>query len=100
HPEERPRDANEMLAEVRRARQGLSAAELDRQPGAAFGPGASPTIMLSRTAVVPSAASPAGAEMGHTGRRWHVPGTGTFRGRTWPVLLIALLLVVAAAALG
>ena len=98
-PEERPRDANEMLAEVRRARQGLSAAELDRQPGAASGPGASPTIMISRTEVVPSAASPAGAEMGPTGRRWHVPGTGPLRGRSWPVLLIALLLVVAAAAL-
>jgi serine/threonine-protein kinase len=98
-PEARPRDANEMLAEVRRARQGLSAAELDRQPGAASGPGANPTIMLSRTAVVPSAASPAGAETGPTGRGWPLPGTGRLRGRSWPVLLIALLLVVAAAAL-
>jgi len=98
-PEERPRDANEMLAEVRRARQGLSAAELDRQPGATSGPGANPTIMLSRTAVVPSAISSAGAETGPTGRRWHLPGAGRLRGRSWPVLLIALLLVVAAIAL-
>ena len=98
-PDKRPKDANEMLAEMRRSRQALSPAELDRQPGVAFGAAANPTIMLSRTASVPSAISSAGAELGPSGRRWHLPHIGQLRGRSWPVVAIALFLVVAAAAL-
>src|SRR5450759_4257237 len=52
-PEKRPRDANEMLAEMRRARQALPPAELDRQPAAAAGAAhANRTIALPRTEVV------------------------------------------------
>jgi serine/threonine-protein kinase len=98
-PDKRPRDANEMLAELRRSRQGLSSAELDGQPGVAFGAAANPTIMLSRTAVVPSVMSSPGEEPGPSGRRWQLPDISRLRGRNWPIVLIALFLVVAAAAL-
>ena len=99
-PDRRPGDANELLAEMRRARQSLSPAELNRPPGAALGVGANPTIALSRTAVVPAAMMPAGAGAGvgtGTADRWHLPDIGSWRGRSWA--LIAAALVVAATTL-
>jgi beta-lactam-binding protein with PASTA domain/tRNA A-37 threonylcarbamoyl transferase component Bud32 len=98
-PEKRPRDANEMLAEMRRARQALSPAELDRQPAVAFGAAANPTLRLSRTAVVPSAMSSDGAGWVPPGRRWHLPHIARLRGRNWPVVVLALVLVAVAAGL-
>jgi len=97
-PDKRPRDANEMLAEVRRARQALSPAELDQQPRAAFGVAMNPTMALSRTAVVPAVMS-ADAAVGPSARRWHLPDIGPWRGRNRSVALIALVLAAAAAAL-
>jgi serine/threonine-protein kinase len=98
NPDQRPRDANELLAEVRRTRQALSPDELDTRPGGGSGP-ANPTIMLSRTAVVPEALmSPvAGAEPSR--RRWRLASVARLRRRTWPVVTIALLLVATAAGL-
>jgi Serine/threonine protein kinase len=95
-PDKRPRDANEMLAEVRRARQALSPAELDQQPRAAFGVAMNPTMALSRTAVVPAVMS-ADAAVGPSTRRWHLPDIGPWRGRNRSVALIALVLAAAAA---
>ncbi len=97
-PDKRPRDANEMLAEVRRARQALSPAELDQQPRAAFGVAMNPTMALSRTAVVPAVMS-ADAAVGPSARRWHLPDIGPWRGHNRSVALIALVLAAAAAAL-
>src|SRR5665811_757731 len=59
-PDNRPRDANEMLAEMRAARRGLTPAELDLRPSAAAGAAhANRTIALPRTEVVqPDAAHP------------------------------------------
>ena len=96
-PDKRPRDANGLLAEVRRARQALSPAELDQRPGAAVGAAANPTIKLSRTAVVREVMLPAGTGGTPSGRRWHLPGIGSWRIRHWLVALIALVLVAAAA---
>jgi len=98
NPDQRPRDANEMLGEVRRTRQGLSPAELDTRPGGGSGP-ANPTIMLSRTAVVPEALMSPVPGAGPSGRRLRWPSVARLRGRTWPVVVIALLLVAAAAGL-
>ncbi len=97
-PDNRPRDANELLAEVRRARQGLSPAELDLRPAGASGAAAvSLTIALPRTEVVPALAGQA-----RSGKRSFgapLPGNAPGRRRNWPVALFALILVAAAAAL-
>ncbi|MBE3075276.1 MAG: Stk1 family PASTA domain-containing Ser/Thr kinase, partial [Actinobacteria bacterium] len=103
-PDNRPRDANELLTEVRRARQALSPAELDLRPAVAFGAAVNPTIALPRTAVVPEVTSSAGARsagagLGPSGPRWHLPDLGRWSGRNRTVALIALGLVAAAAAL-
>src|SRR5665648_156735 len=95
-PDKRPRDANGLLAEVRRARQALSPAELDQRPAAAVGAAANPTIKLSSTAVVPEVVLPAGTRGETSGRRWHLPGIGSWRMRHWVVALIALVLIAAA----
>jgi len=97
-PGQRPRDANELLVEMRRSRQGLSPAELDREPERGVG-AANSTIMLSRTAVVPQNMMSDGGGVGATGRRWQLPDFGPLRGRNWPVVLAGLLLVAAAALL-
>lgn len=97
-PDQRPRDANELLVEMRRSRQALSPAELDRQPVGGVG-AANSTIMLSRTAVVPQDMMSVGMGAGTTGRRWQLPDFGPLRGRNWPVVLAAFLLVAAAAVL-
>jgi len=112
-PDQRPRDANELLTEVRRARQALSPSELDQRPAVALGAVANPTITLSRTAVVPqisqseragsastsytgAGAGAAGAASG-TGRQ--LPGLGPLRGRKRLVALIAVILCAVAAIL-
>ena len=97
-PEQRPRDANELLAEVRRSRQLLSSAELDQQPRSSR-PAPDPTIMLSRTAVVPAELMAAGSGASRASVRWNLPGIASWRGRNWLVALIAGLVVVAAAIL-
>jgi serine/threonine-protein kinase len=97
-PDQRPRDANELLGEVRRARQALSAAELDRPPGAAGG-GPSPTIALSRTAVVPQTMLSPTPGVSPSAGRWHLPAIPRWRGRSWPVVLIALAVIAAVAGL-
>ena len=97
-PDNRPRDANELLAEVRRARQGLSPAELDLRPAGASGAAAvSLTIALPRTEVVPALAGQARAGTRSFGAP--LPGNAPGRRRNWPVALFALILVAAAAAL-
>jgi eukaryotic-like serine/threonine-protein kinase len=97
-PEKRPRDANELLAEVRRARQALSPAELDRPPAPATGTGSNHTAVISRTAVVPAGMmSPAPAASPSRGR-WQLPDLRPGHRRMALVALIALLLVAVAAA--
>jgi serine/threonine-protein kinase len=98
NPDQRPRDANEMLAEVRRARRELTPAELDQRPGGQIGP-ANPTIMLARTTAVPQAMMSAGAGDGSSDHGWALPSFPRLSGRTWPVVAIALVLVAAAAGL-
>jgi len=98
-PDERPRDANELLAEVRRARQALTPAELDRLPGAVFGSATDSTIAMSRTAVVPAAmlSNRPGADRPRRGSRWRLPDLGPWGGRRSNIALVALALVLAAA---
>ncbi len=104
-PDQRPRDANELLAEMRRSRQELSPTELDQQPRA-FGAGPNPTMALSRAAVVPQGMLSGGAGVSPPAGRWTLPHIASWwgrswswRGRNWPVALIVLVLVVAAALL-
>ena len=102
-PDQRPRDANELLTEVRRARQALSPSELDQRPAVALGAVANPTITLSRTAVVPQisqserAGSASTSAASGTGRQ--LPGLGPLRGRKRLVALIAVILCAVAAIL-
>ena len=100
-PDNRPRDANAMLAEVRRARQALSPAELDLRPGFAPGGAVNATTVIPRTEMVPevtrlAGGGSAGAAVGASGPRWHLPRLGG-RARSWLVALVALVLVAAAA---
>ncbi|MDQ5839613.1 MAG: PASTA domain-containing protein, partial [Chloroflexota bacterium] len=90
-PDNRPRDANELLAEVRRSRQALSPAELDLRPGSASGAAANLTIAHPRTEVVPAVVEPRGA-------RSRTPLFSAGRRRSWAVALLALILVAGAAA--
>ncbi|MEP7193314.1 MAG: Stk1 family PASTA domain-containing Ser/Thr kinase [Actinomycetota bacterium] len=96
-PDRRPRDANELLAEMRQARRALSPDELDRRPMA---PGAAsdPTVMLPGTAVAPGGRS-LGGQLSRSARRHELPGLRAWRGRKWLVALIALFVVAAASAL-
>jgi len=101
-PDNRPRDANELLADVRRARQALSPAELDRRPGVLLGAAVDATMVIPRTEVVPTATpsaigGSAGAGEGSTARRRHLRRRGSDRGRAWPLVAIMLVLVAAAA---
>jgi len=89
-PDNRPLDANELLGEVRRARQALSPAELDLRPGGASGvAAANSTIALPRTEVVPAVPGPIGPGL-------PTPPRAAGRRRTWVVALLALLLVASA----
>ena len=97
NPDDRPRDANEFLAEVRRARQMLSVTELDLRPAGTLGAAAlNSTIALPRTQLVPAVVPP-GAEVGRSGRLASLPRTGPWRRRNLVVALLALILVAAAA---
>ena len=90
-PESRPRDANELLAELRQSRQMLSPAELDLRPGRVPGAHTNSTIALPRTAVVPSAGGPTSARSG-------APLRAAGHRRTWAVTLLALILAASAGA--
>ena len=96
-PDNRPHDANELLAEVRQARQELSPAQLDLRPWVASGGAVNATIVIPRTEVVPEVISSPSAGVGASGPRWHLPRLGAERGRRWLVALIVLVLVAAAA---
>ncbi|MEO8518262.1 MAG: Stk1 family PASTA domain-containing Ser/Thr kinase [Dermatophilaceae bacterium] len=100
-PDDRPRDANEMLTELRRSRSMLSPAELDLRPAAGVGAAAvNMTLALPRTEVVPAVVPPSGAGLTRTGRRAALlRGAGSWRGRNWPVVALSIFLLVAAAAL-
>ena len=99
-PDDRPRDANELLAELRRSRQLLSPGELDLRPADALGAAAvNMTIALPRTQVVPPGGPPSGAGGTRTGRRAALLRTASWRGRDWPVVAIAIILLAAAAVL-
>jgi serine/threonine-protein kinase len=94
-PERRPRDANELLAEVRQARQMLSSAELDRRPRSR-GATPEPTIMLPPTVMAGAdTRSPGGGSNGSAGR-WNLPDIAFLREHRWQVALVAGLLVAAA----
>ena len=97
-PDKRPRDANELLAEMRQSRQALSPAELDQRPRA-VGAAPDPTISLSRSDVVPAGRLSVGAALNRSVRDRSLPGAGLWQGRRRPVALIALVLVLAAAVL-
>ena len=105
-PDNRPRDANELLAEVRRARQGLSSAELDLRPGVASVAAMNATTAFPRTQVIPeltqSVSGPPGAgspitTAGSPASRWHLPRRGPGHRRTLIVGMVALVLFAAAA---
>jgi beta-lactam-binding protein with PASTA domain len=102
YPDDRPRDANELLAEVRRARQMLSPAQLDLRPAGSMGAAAvNMTMALPRTQVVPAVggqtgAGQAGAGMARSRRGADLLRTAPWQGRRWLVALVALILVAAA----
>jgi len=96
-PEDRPRDANELLTEVRRTRRGLTPAELDLRPAGASGVGApNLTIALPRTEAVPAVAAPGITGADPSGRRRLLAGlAGRWSNRR--LVLLALTLMAAAA---
>jgi eukaryotic-like serine/threonine-protein kinase len=94
-PDNRPRDANELLEEVRRARQALSPAQLDLRPWVAMGGAVNATMVIPRTEVVPDVISSPNVGLGSSGPRWHLPRP--WRGHNRLVALIVLVLVAAAA---
>jgi len=99
-PDNRPRDANELLVEMRQARRGLTPAELDIRPAGAGGdPHANSTIALPRTEVVPAVAAPRRTRVEHEGLRRLLPRGLTGRRPSRRMALFALLLLAAAAAL-
>jgi len=105
-PDNRPRDANELLAEVRLSRQALSPAELDQRPGAASPAALNATMVIPRVEVAAEGGSSASiesasagspnAEAGPSGTSRHLPRLGPGRRRNVAFLLIALVLVAAA----
>jgi len=95
-PEMRPRDANELLSEMRETRLWLSPADLNQGPAAAFGAPADPTMTLSRTTVIPTVRPSPVHAAAAPAPRWQPPPLGPLSGRTWVGGLIALVLVVAA----
>ena len=98
-PDGRPRDANELLTEVRRSRHTLSPAELDLRPANPLGAAVvNPTIALPRTRVVPAVDAHA-AGVTRSGRLADRLRAGPGSGRNWTLALFALILVAAATAL-
>ena len=99
-PDNRPRDANEMLAELRAARRGLTTIELDLRPAGAGGAVlASSTIALPRTEVVSPATTPGRRGTQGTGPRRLMPRSLREHRPNRRFTLLALLLLAAAAAL-
>jgi beta-lactam-binding protein with PASTA domain/tRNA A-37 threonylcarbamoyl transferase component Bud32 len=99
-PDNRPRDANEMLAEMRTARRGLSTIELDLRPAGAGGTApASSTIALPRTEVVSPATAPRSPGTEGDGLRRLMTRAVSARRPTRRVTLFGLLLLVAVAVL-
>ena len=100
NPDDRPLDANQMLSELRQARQLLSPAELDLRPADAVSAAAvNMTIALPRTQVVPAVGASPGAGATRSGSRAALLRTASRRGRGWPVAALAIILLAAAAAL-
>jgi beta-lactam-binding protein with PASTA domain/tRNA A-37 threonylcarbamoyl transferase component Bud32 len=100
NPELRPRDANELLSEVRRSRRLLSTAELDRQPTVVAGTATmNQSAMLSRTAVVPAAMLSTESAANVLRHLWRRPHLGPERRRNGLIGLGALILVAAVSAL-
>jgi len=99
-PDNRPRDANELLVEMRQARRGLTPAELDIRPAGVGGAThANSTIALPRTEIVPAVAAPHRTRVEHDGLRRLMPRGLTGRRPSRRMALFALLLLAAAAAL-
>ena len=98
-PDNRPRDANEMLAEMRLARRGLTTIELDLRPSGIGGSApASSTIALPRTEVVQPAAAPHRPWVERLGLRRPLPSNLKGRRPKRRMALIALILLAAVAA--
>src|SRR5665647_1047086 len=99
-PDNRPRDANELLAEMRQARRGLTPAELDLRPAVVGGSApASSTIALPRTEAVQPATAPRHPWIERLGLGRLLPRDPKGRRPNRRVALIALILLAAATAL-
>jgi beta-lactam-binding protein with PASTA domain/tRNA A-37 threonylcarbamoyl transferase component Bud32 len=99
-PDNRPRDANELLAEMRQARRGLTPAELDLRPAGVGGSApASSTIALPRTEAVQPATAPRRPWIERLGLGRLLPRDPKGRRPNRRVALIALILLAAATAL-
>lgn len=99
-PDNRPRDANEMLAEMRQARRGLTTIELDLRPAGVGGSApASSTIALPRTEVIQPAAAPRRPWVERLGLRRLQPRDLKGRRPKRRMALIALILLAAVATL-
>ncbi len=99
-PDNRPRDANEMLAEMRKARRGLTTVELDLRPAGIGGSApATSTIALPRTEVVQPATAPRSPKLERLGLRRLPPRDLKRRRPNRRVALIALILLAAVATL-
>lgn len=100
NPDDRPRDANQMLSELRQSRQLLSPAELDLRPADAMGAAAvNMTIAIPRTEVVSPVDAPGGLWGAASDRGAGLLQKASWRGHSWPVVVLALILLAAAAAL-
>jgi len=98
-PDNRPRDANEMLAEMRQARRGLTTSELDLRPAGVGGSApATSTIALPRTEVVQPATAPRSPKLERLGLRRLPPRDLKRRRPNRRVALIALILLILLAA--
>src|SRR5665811_334983 len=99
-PDNRPRDANELLGEMRQARRGLTPAELDLRPAGVGGSApASSTIALPRTEAVQPATAPRRPWIERLGFGRLLPRDPKGRRPNRRVALIALILLAAATAL-
>ncbi|HEY8651503.1 MAG TPA: Stk1 family PASTA domain-containing Ser/Thr kinase [Dermatophilaceae bacterium] len=99
-PDNRPRDANEMLAEMRQARRGLTTVELDLRPAGIGGSApASSTIALPRAEAVHPATAPRRPWVERLGLRRLLPRDLKGRRPNRRMALIALILLAAATAL-
>jgi len=99
-PDNRPRDANEMLAEMRQARRGLTTAELDLRPvGIGGSAPASSTIALPRAESLQPATAPRRPWAERLGLRRLLPRDLKGRRPNRRVALIALILLATAMAL-